>query len=60
MFIPVWIMTKGKPAQFAITWMKPEGTVLSEISQTKKDREFPGGPVVRTPSSHCRGPGLGN
>ena len=23
-----------------------------------KDKEFPGGPVARTPCSQCRGPGL--
>ena len=31
---------------------------LSSFLKEKK-REFPGGPVVRTPPSHCRGPGWG-
>ena len=26
--------------------------------RTQRNWEFPGGPVVRTPSSHCRGPGF--
>ena len=33
-------------------------SVKNKLKKKAKRREFPGGPVVRTPHFHCRGPGL--
>ena len=40
-------------------WMSSDYSVISESKQILQmtGREFPGGPVVRTPLFHCRGPG---
>ena len=31
----------------AATWMDPEIIILSEVSQKERDRDFPGGAVVK-------------
>ena len=38
-------------------YMKKFATIKDYI-KTKNDRDFPGGPVVKTPHFHCRGPGV--
>ena len=49
---------RNKRILFAATWIDLEIIILSEVSQKEKDRDFPGGPVVKTPCFHCRGNGL--
>ena len=43
---------------FAAIQMDLAIIIPSEVSQKEKDRDFPGGPVVKTPCFHCRGNGL--
>ena len=49
---------RNKRMLFAATQRHLETIILSEVSQKEKDRDFPGGPVVKTPRFHCRGNGL--
>ena len=61
-------MSKGEKNQQESSWEKHEASITEMWPQTKKElnfpwtemvienvRDFPGGPVVKTPSYHCRG-----